>query len=62
MVKVLGVSESGYFKWCKKNNAPLTEKEQEDIKITEEIFAIYRSSRGSDGKLLGKNEIGMAFR
>ena len=40
MAKVLGVSESGYFKWCKKNNAPLTEKEQEDIKITEEIFAI----------------------
>ena len=49
MAKVLGVSESGYFKWCKKNNAPLTEKEQEDIKITEEIFAIYRSSRGSYG-------------
>ena len=37
MAKVLGVSESGYFKWCKKNNAPLTEKEQEDIKITEEM-------------------------
>lgn len=49
MAKVLGVSESGYFKWCKRNNAPLTEKEQEDIKITEEIFAIYRSSRGSYG-------------
>lgn len=49
MAKVLGVSESGYFKWCKRNNAPLTEKEQENIKITEEIFSIYQSSRGSYG-------------
>ena len=49
MAKVLHVSESGYFKWCKRNHAPLTKKEQEDRKITEEIFAIYRSSRGSYG-------------
>ena len=29
MAKVLKVSESGYYKWLKKKEAPLTEKEQE---------------------------------
>ena len=49
MAKVLKVSESGYYKWLKKKEAPLTEKEQEDIQLTEEIFEIYRASRGSFG-------------
>ena len=37
MAKVLKVSQSGYFKWLKKKDAPLTEKEREDIRLTEEI-------------------------
>ncbi len=49
MAKVLKVSQSGYFKWLKKKDAPLTEKEREDIRLTEEIYEIYRSSRGSYG-------------
>lgn len=49
MAKVLKVSQSGYFKWLKRKDAPLTEKEREDIRITEEIYEIYRSSRGSYG-------------
>lgn len=49
MAKVLKVSESGYYKWLNRQDAPLTEKEKEDIEITEEIYEIYRSSRGSFG-------------
>lgn len=49
MAKVLEVSESGYYKWLKKKEPPLTKKEREDIQLTEEIFAIYRASRGSFG-------------
>jgi len=60
MAKVLKVSQSGYFKWLKRKDAPLTEKEREDIQITEEIYEIYRSSRGSYGSrkvtaILNKN-------
>lgn len=49
MAKVLKVSQSGYFKWLKKKDSPLTEKEREDIRLTEKIYEIYRSSRGSYG-------------
>ena len=60
MAKVLEVSESGYYKWIKRQEAPLTEKELEDIQVTEEILEIYRSSRGSYGSrkvtaILNKN-------
>ena len=60
MAKVLKVSQSGYYKWLKKKDAPLTKKEREDIQITEEIYEIYRSSRGSYGSrkvtaILNKN-------
>ena len=49
MAKVLKVSESGYYKWLKKKESPLTEKEQDDIRLTEEIFEIYRASKGAFG-------------
>lgn len=49
MAKVLKVSESGYYKWLKRNDAPITDKEREDIALTEEILKIYRKSRGSFG-------------
>lgn len=51
MAKVLKVSESGYYKWLKRIDAPLTDKEREDIEITEKIYDIYRSSRGSFGSV-----------
>lgn len=49
MAKVLEVSESGYYKWLLKQSSPLTEKEQEDLQLAEEISRIYASSRGSFG-------------
>lgn len=49
MAKSLGVSESGYYKWVAKLNAPLSSKDIEDITIAEEIHDIYVRSRGSYG-------------
>lgn len=49
MAKVLGVSESGYYKWVAKLDAPLSAKDVEDIAIAEEIHDIFVSSRGSYG-------------
>lgn len=49
MAKTLGVSESGYYKWLAKLNAPLSNKDIEDIAIAEEIHDIYVRSRGSYG-------------
>lgn len=49
MARVLKVSESGYYKWRRRVDGPLTEKEKEDLKITKEIYDIYRASRGSYG-------------
>ena len=49
MAKVLKVSESGYYKWLRQLESPLTEKEKEDLEITKEIYDIYRSSKGSYG-------------
>lgn len=49
MAKVLQVSESGYYKWLKSINAPLSKKEKEDIDIIHEIYDIFRGSRGSYG-------------
>ena len=49
MAKVLNASESGYYKWLARCNAPLTEKEQEDIDLAKEILNIFKGSRGSYG-------------
>lgn len=49
MARVLKVSESGYYKWRRQVDGPLTEKEKEDLEITKEIYDIYRASRGSYG-------------
>ena len=49
MAEVLGVSESGYYKWLARLNAPLTEKEKEDLALTEEIYEIYWRSHGIYG-------------
>ena len=49
MAKVLQVSQSGYYKWLRKIEAPLTEKEQEDLELKEKIFELFNQSRGSYG-------------
>ena len=49
MAKVLEVSESGYYKWMKKLNGPLTEKEMEDLELTREIYDIFKKYHGIFG-------------
>lgn len=49
MAKTLGVSESGYYKWLARHKNPPSRKELEDIALTEEIWQIYKKSRGSFG-------------
>lgn len=49
MAKVINASESGYYKWLARINAPLTEKEQSDIELARKIFEIFQGSRGSYG-------------
>ena len=49
MARVLGVSESGYYKWLKRRDAPLTAREQEELDLTEEIYNIFKGSHYSYG-------------
>ena len=49
MARVLSVSESGYYKWLKRLNAPPTEREQEELDLTEEIYNIFKASHYSYG-------------
>lgn len=49
MAKVLHVSQSGYYKWVRRMEAPLTEKELEDQALREKVFELFRQSRGSYG-------------
>ncbi|MBR3671149.1 MAG: IS3 family transposase [Spirochaetia bacterium] len=49
MAKVLQVSQSGYYKWVRRMEAPLTEKEREDQILKDKIFELFRQSRGSYG-------------
>lgn len=45
MAKVLAVSESGYYKWCRKAEGPLSKKDAEDLMLTQEIWRIYAGSK-----------------
>jgi len=49
MAKVLKVSESGYYKWLKRHNAPPSAKELEELALVEEIFEIFKASHYSYG-------------
>lgn len=49
MAKVLGVSESGYYKWLNRLNGEPSEKEKLDVVILQQIQEIFRNSRGSFG-------------
>ena len=49
MAKVLSVSESGYYKWLKRRNAPPTARELEELNLTEEIYNIFKESRYTYG-------------
>ena len=44
MAKVLGVSESGYHQWKKRQDMPMTDKEKEREDLTREILNIYLDS------------------
>ena len=49
MAKAIEASESGYYKWLSRCNAPLTEKEREDIELAKKISEIFKGSKGSYG-------------
>ena len=49
MAKILGVSESGYYKYISRLSAPPTEKELDDVALAEEIYSVFQGSRGSFG-------------
>ena len=49
MARILGVSESGYYKYISRLSAPPTEKERDDIALAGEIYSIFQYSRGSFG-------------
>ena len=49
MARVLSVSESGYYKWLKRRDAPPTAREQEELALTEEIYNIFKGSHYSYG-------------
>ena len=49
MARILSVSESGYYKWLRRRNAPLTVREQEELNLTEEIYSIFKASHYSYG-------------
>src|SRR5690625_2869527 len=46
MCRVLGVSTSGYYAWCRRGPS---KREQENVKLTETIRRIHRESRGTYG-------------
>ena len=46
MCRVLGVSPSGYYAWRER---PLSKRERADVKLSAEIHAIHRESRGTYG-------------
>ncbi len=50
MAKVLGVSESGYYKWLNRSFSGASPREKEEATLRAEIYALYLSSRGSFGR------------
>ena len=46
MCRVLGVSPSGYYAW---RSRPLSRRARADVKLSAEIQAIHRESRGTYG-------------
>lgn len=46
MCRVLGVSTSGYYAWCKRGPSP---REQDDLKLMTQIKQIHQNSRGTYG-------------
>ncbi|MGF6377086.1 putative transposase [Clostridiales Family XIII bacterium PM5-7] len=57
MAKVLSVSESGYYKWCNKLSEPPSQKEQEDLILTQKIWKIYADSKRIFGSRKVTNEL-----
>jgi putative transposase len=47
MCRVLGVSPSGYYAWRER---PLSRRTRADVKLSAEIQAIHRASRGTYGR------------
>lgn len=58
MADVLGVSESGYYKWHNRLHGPLTEHEKKDLDLTREINDIYWGSHG----IYGSRKVTMILR
>ena len=49
MAKVLEVSESGYYKWVRRLNAPPTKRELENLELTEIIYDLFWKYHGIFG-------------
>lgn len=49
MCEVLGVSKSGYYNWLQKQAAPLTEREEKEIEITQKVHQSFHESFGTYG-------------
>ena len=49
MAKVLEVSESGYYKWARRLNAPPTKRELENLELTEIIYDLFWKYHGIFG-------------
>ncbi|MEK4698178.1 IS3 family transposase [Solibacillus sp. FSL R7-0668] len=49
MCNVLGVSKSGYYNWLQKQSAPLTEREEREIEITQKVHQSFHESYGTYG-------------
>lgn len=49
MAEVLGVSESGYYKWHKRLHGPVTKREAQELELAREIYEIFWKSHGIYG-------------